>query len=73
MNDLLLVEVVNLIRQQIELCGNSQKTVAFNLGISPQYLSDILRYRREPGAKLLKAMGLRKRIVYQRVLDATSG
>ena len=60
------LDVVGLIREQVRLCGYSQKTVAFNLGVSPQYLSDILRYRREPGAKILRAMNLKKRILYEK-------
>lgn len=66
MANLILEEVVHIIREQVELCGYSQKTVAFNLGVSPQYLSDILRYKRLPGDKILKALGLRKEITYVR-------
>jgi len=36
---------------------SSQKTVAKNLGVSPQYLSDVLKKRRPIAGKLLKAMG----------------
>ena len=64
MSNLILEDVVSLIREQVRLCGYSQKTVAFNLGISPQYLSNILRYKREPGAKILKPMGLKKETTY---------
>lgn len=42
----------------------NQKEAAKTLGISPQYLNDILRYRREPGLKVLSALGLRKIVLY---------
>ena len=35
-------------------------------GFSPQYLSDILKGRREPGAAVLAALGLVKRVDYTR-------
>lgn len=36
----------------------SQKNAAAALGMSAQYLSDVLRGRRTPGPKILKALGL---------------
>ena len=57
-------DVVNMLREQVKLCGYSQKTVAFNLGISPSYLSEILKYTREPGPKVLRVLGLRRESVY---------
>lgn len=62
---LTIKDVVALLDEQVRLCGYSQKTVAFNLGISPQYLNDILRNRGEPGPKVLKALGLEKASVYK--------
>lgn len=61
--------VVKLVQEQVKLCGGSQKTVAFNLGISPQYLNDVLKYRREPGPKILKALGLVKKVTYEEKTD----
>lgn len=66
MSDLILEDVICILKEQVKLCGYSQKIVAFNLGISPQYLSDILRFRRYPGSKILKPLGLSKRITYVR-------
>lgn len=57
-------DVVNLIRERVKLCGYCQKTVAFNLGVCEAYLSDILRYKRKPGAKVLRALGLKKKVTY---------
>ena len=64
MASLTLTDVIKLLITQIDLCG-SQKTVAFNFGISPQYLSDILRHRREPGGKVLRVLGLKKVVTYE--------
>ncbi len=60
-------DVINLLHEQVQLCGYSQKTVAFNLGISAQYLSDILNGRRMPGNKVLRGLGLIKRVDYVRL------
>lgn len=64
MAELVREDVLNLIREQVKLCGYSQKAVAFDFGVSQTYLSDILRYKRPPGASVLKAMGLKKRVTY---------
>jgi DNA-binding transcriptional regulator YdaS (Cro superfamily) len=44
----------------------SQKTAAKKLGVSPQYLNDVVQKRREPGPKLLKAMKLRRVESYEK-------
>ncbi len=49
-----------------KLNDKTQKEVAEELGVSPAYLNDYLHFRREPGPKLLEALGLRKVITYQR-------
>lgn len=38
--------------------------VARELGVSVQYLHDVVKGRRKPGRKLLKAMNLRKNVEY---------
>ena len=40
------------------------KELANDLGITPQYLSDIYSGRREPGPALLEALGLKKEVLY---------
>ena len=45
--------------------AGSQQAFAKAHGISPQYLSDVLRGRRDPGQKLLDAMGLKRVVSYQ--------
>lgn len=50
-----------------KLCkGRTQAAVARELGISPAYLCDILAGRREPGPSVLKALGLERKISYER-------
>lgn len=44
--------------------ASSQAQVAKDLGISPQYLNDVLNERREPGKKILQALGLERLVVY---------
>jgi transcriptional regulator with XRE-family HTH domain len=53
-----------LLRSLID--GRTQAEVAVELGVTTQYLSDILHNRREPGPTVLKALGLRKVVLYQR-------
>lgn len=48
----------------------TQAQFALKLGISPQFLNDVYLRRREPGAKLLSALGLRKRVFYEEDLRA---
>lgn len=38
----------------------SQKEAASSIGIKPSYFNDVLQGRREPGPKILGALGLRK-------------
>lgn len=42
----------------------SQKDAAKALGISAQYLNDVLLKRREPGEKLLRALGYQRVVLY---------
>jgi hypothetical protein len=51
----------------IENAG-SQKEYANSLGISPAYLNDVIQGRREPGEKILRAIGLEKRVSYVKVM-----
>ena len=54
------------LKQKIFQCG-SQKAFAARLGISEQYLTDVLKRRREPGEKILKPLGFRRIVTYERV------
>jgi transcriptional regulator with XRE-family HTH domain len=56
-------DVINLLKKQVGIDG-SQEQVAFSLGVSPQYLSDVLNGRREPGKKIYEAMGLERVVMF---------
>jgi transcriptional regulator with XRE-family HTH domain len=61
-------ELIHLLQNLVKVAG-SQKALADELRISPQYLGDVLRGRREPGEAILSRLGLEKRIYYVRVSD----
>jgi len=54
------------IARVIKRCG-SQKAAAASLGITQSYLSDLKTGRREPGAKVLTALGFKRVTNYERV------
>jgi len=56
----------NVTTKLLALVGaaGSQKAAADKLGITPGYLSDLLRGNRKPGEKLLVKLGLKRTIVY---------
>lgn len=45
--------------------AGGQRAFAEQIKVSPQYVSDVLRKRRDPGDKILKAMGLRRVVTYE--------
>lgn len=55
-----------LIRLEVEAHG-SQKALAKRLGVSEQYLTDVLKRRREPGEKILKPLGFKRVVTYERI------
>lgn len=59
-----LVAVIEDI-QQLCLSLSTQRAVAKYLGISEQYLSDVLKGRRDPGEALLRRLGWKKVVGYQ--------
>ena len=52
-----LKQVQRLLKERARAIG-SQKRLALQLGVSQQYLSDVIHGRRMPNAKILRAMGL---------------
>lgn len=48
------------------LTTRTQKQLADELGVSVAYLNDYLHFRRDPGAKLLGGLGLRRVAMYER-------
>lgn len=52
--------------------AGSQKALAAQLGVSPQYLGDVLNGKREPGESILEALGLCKVVHYAHADKAAS-
>ncbi|ARU40177.1 hypothetical protein CCB80_03105 [Armatimonadetes bacterium Uphvl-Ar1] len=57
-------DVVHLIMRECQ--KSSQKTVAEQIGISPQYLSDILKGRREISTAVAEKLGLERVVTFVR-------
>ena len=57
-------DVIARLREAIAAAG-SQRAYAQAHNISEQYLSDVVRGRREPGQKILDALGIERVITYQ--------
>lgn len=53
-------ELQEELRQRVT--GQTLKHTARELGVSVSYLHDIIKKRRKPGRKILKAMGLERRV-----------
>lgn len=60
--------VIRKIEQIIEMHG-TQKGAAQFLGISQQYLTDLLKGRRDPGSKILDKLGLESTVIYTTKLE----
>lgn len=61
-------ELIDRLRAAVVQVG-SQKDFAQQHGISEQYLSDVLRSRREPGQKILDALSLERVVRYREKRD----
>jgi len=59
-------QLLSLLKQCVRDAG-SQKTFAIQHGISQQYLTDVLKKRRMPGAKILQVLGYESVIVYKKI------
>ena len=53
-------EVLKALREKSEAPGKSQRTIAAEMGITPQYLSDILSDKRRITPEVAAAAGFRK-------------
>lgn len=56
-------ELRSLLREACKSAGG-QKTWAETNHVSPQYVSDVLKGRRDPGSSICEALGYRKRVEY---------
>ncbi len=57
-------DVVNLLNQTIQQHG-SAKAVAARMGLSPQYLCDVRKGRREVSDRLAQKLGLRRIVTFE--------
>jgi hypothetical protein len=63
-----MLTLADFLAELRRLQGDSeQRTLAISLGVSPQYLNDILNGRRLPGEKILAPMGLAAETYYRKV------
>jgi transcriptional regulator with XRE-family HTH domain len=58
-------ELVELLQRKVQRAG-TQAALAKELGITAAYLGDVLHGKREPGPKLLNALGFRRVITSSR-------
>lgn len=59
-----MIDPIRMLRES--LGTDSQADVARKIGISPQYLHDVLNERRGPGEKILDYLGLERIITYRK-------
>lgn len=59
-----LTQLVVYLKERAEKAG-SQKFLAEELGVSAQYLGDVISEKREPGKKILDALRMRKVVFYE--------
>jgi len=58
-------QFVYAVSNWIELAYPNHKSAAKELGVSEQYLSDFLRGKRNPGAKLLRGLKAKRIVTYR--------
>jgi hypothetical protein len=64
-------DVINRLREAIHAAG-SQKSFARQHHVSLQYVNDVLHRRREPGQKILDALGIERVVSYREKQDDNS-
>ncbi len=65
-------DVRERLRAAIDAAG-SQQEFARRMGISAQYINDVVRGRREPGQKILDALGIERVVSYRDIRRDDSG
>ena len=63
--------IVRMLLAGCRAAGTQAKWASAN-GVSPQYVSDVLRGHRVPGDRLLRRLGLRREITYVPVDEVVS-
>lgn len=61
-------ELLAHLRRLVDEAG-TQKDLAQQLGVSTAYLNDVLLKRKEPGKKLLAAIGFERVVIYRKIGD----
>lgn len=61
-------ELIDLIRVAVKSAG-SQRALARQWEVAPAYITDLLHGLRDPGPKILDALGYERVVLYQRVKD----
>lgn len=59
------MDILETIRARVEKAG-SQRALASEIQVSPQYLNDVLNGRKEPGEGILRPMGLERVVTYRK-------
>jgi transcriptional regulator with XRE-family HTH domain len=59
-------KVIDLLLLRVEK-AETNKAAAEALGVSPQYLGDVLRGRTEPAGKMLAALGIERVVTYRKL------
>jgi hypothetical protein len=59
-------ELIELIRAAAQAAG-SQRALARQWNVSPAYITDLLRDLRDPGPKILEALGYERVVLYRKV------
>ena len=65
LRDMTEEQVRDKVRKIVEAADGNVSQVARELNISPQYLHDFLNGRRQPGDKILSAVGITKVVTYR--------
>lgn len=65
--DLTMDDVVRLLKDAIAQSGSARAWASQNK-VSEPYLSDVAWHRRDPGPKILEALGLEKVVRYRRIV-----
>lgn len=66
------MDALNALSQAVEKAG-SQTAFARQHGISLAYVNDVLQGRREPGDKILRALGMERSVTYRKKPRTQSG
>ena len=59
------MDPIKILRRRI--AQSTLRAVARDLGISPAYLSDAMHGNRDPGPKILEALGLERIVTYRKI------